>query len=83
QKDSKFTPALRRARRPCLVQNALTGIGFLGFVGAVCILSDNKRMNTNEYDCYHLNARLFYAYLMYAVKQDDFSDVGMPPLPPR
>ncbi|CAG8601859.1 6304_t:CDS:2 [Paraglomus occultum] len=58
-KDSTFTPALQRARRPWLVRNALTGIGLLGFVGAV------------------------YAYSMYAVKQDDFSDVGMPPLPPQ
>jgi hypothetical protein len=42
-------------------------------------MGEHKKMRMLSLTC-----RLsLVAYSMYAVKQDDFSDVGMPPLPPR
>ncbi len=33
-----FTPAMKRARKPFVLRNAITGMVLLGFCGAVCIL---------------------------------------------
>ncbi|KAJ4169558.1 hypothetical protein NW754_016586 [Fusarium falciforme] len=66
-------PALVRARRPYLFKNAVTGLGLLTVVGAICTTS-RLHVTATRLHC------LDY-YTLNAVGQDNFEDVKVPDEP--